>query len=446
MTQLIHIVELFARGGGGGSGSGGGSGGIFFIIGYAPTYYGAKQLRIKFSEPLSMYLTAAWTIIYMALMALFISVSPFFGVMFVTTALAGGIFGYMGIHAKLFKKFRKAQNTVKLAGEADPAWQKEVLLARVQVVFDQYQKDWSEFNFLGIKTYTTEQFFYHNQLMLMALHNMGRQNIVSNPKLLESEIIDAQDSTNNEQDYFVAHITAGVQDQLIDLKNNNAVIFQDNNQFEEFWRFERVGRAWILAGIKQITEASWRHIPAIEAFAQANKFCYSPDWGWLLLPKRGQLFRRADFGRSDINNHVIGLYHKVIVQIYSYVPAKNNSNNQSAKQYVIAQTDLPRSYGNIVVRHRYKLNFLVPKPRGLTKVSMEWGDFNKKYDVFASDMEQVTSFELLNPSFMVKLEALPFKTDIEVVDNVVYLNTKDRKADYATMLQILKESFDEMKL
>jgi hypothetical protein len=58
----------------------------------------------------------------------------------------------------------------------------------------------------------------------------------------------------------------------------------------------------------------------------------------------------------------------------------------------------------------------------------------------------VTAFELLHPAYMEKLFALPFKVSIEVVDNVVYLYTRDKKADYATMYAILNDAFKEMKL
>lgn len=80
---------------------------------------------------------------------------------------------------------------------------------------------------------------------------------------------------------------------------------------------------------------------------------------------------------------------------------------------------------------------------------MEWGDFNKRYEVWASDMERVTSFELLNPSFMVKLQELPFEVNIEVVDNVVYLYSLKAKVNpqvYETMLTILYQAFKEMRL
>ena len=90
----------------------------------------------------------------------------------------------------------------------------------------------------------------------------------------------------------------------------------------------------------------------------------------------------------------------------------------------------------------------LPKFR-LKKVETEWITFNDKYEVYASEAERVTSFELLYPTFMEQLEALPFEVTIEVVDNAVYLYTisdgtnSDR---YATMLDLLRKAFVEIRL
>jgi hypothetical protein len=52
---------------------------------------------------------------------------------------------------------------------------------------------------------------------------------------------------------------------------------------------------------------------------------------------------------------------------------------------------------------------------------MESVDFNAKFEVWASSIELATSFELLHPAFIQKLEELPFEVNIEVVDTTLYL-------------------------
>jgi len=176
---------------------------------------------------------------------------------------------------------------------------------------------------------------------------------------------------------------------------------------------------------------------------------YSLDWGWLLLPQRGQLFRHASFKESDVNNHVIGQWRGRIVQLYTYVPV-----HRAAENYLVAQLTLPKSYGGIIIkRNSGWLGRGILSPQGYRRVSMEWPDFNKRYTVYATDVDEVTSFELLNPKFMADLydQRLPF--NIEVADNVVYLyaattglTVSGSQARYAAGLDVLAAAFKELRL
>jgi hypothetical protein len=257
-------------------------------------------------------------------------------------------------------------------------------------------------------------------------------------------VVNLDDEAQNDEDRVTVGLTATADDRLID-DITGRELYRDGSPFTEYWHFKRQDNIWLLDDISQSTESKVSKREDIAEFARKNGYFYSPDWGWLLIPARGQLFDKAKFGVSDINNHVIGMYRQdFLLQLYTYDP---NPKNQGA--YLIAQTNLPKSYGDIVVRRRRFWHF--KKPSGLNKISMEWIDFNKKYEVFASDAEQVTSFELLHPAFMEKLEKLPFEVNIEVVDNVVYLfaaqTFDEAKSDrYGQMLEILQEAYKQMKL
>ncbi len=82
----------------------------------------------------------------------------------------------------------------------------------------------------------------------------------------------------------------------------------------------------------------------------------------------------------------------------------------------------------------------------MIKVSLEWSQFNKLFNVYATDMDKVNSLELLHPAFMEKLALAPYRINIEIIGNDLYLYTTDKKADYPQMLHILKEAFEEMKM
>jgi hypothetical protein len=273
-------------------------------------------------------------------------------------------------------------------------------------------------------------------------------------------ITEVDDQPDDNHDSFVAGFTAKAHDTLVDT-NANQVIATNPSEFTEFWRFQRAGNSWQLDGIQPATANEWTRNVALENFAASNGLYYSLDWGWLLLPRRGQLFAGGAFGKSDINNHCIGwtetVHDKILTQIYTYTV----NPMQYANAYLIAQATLPRDYGDIVVRR--KKGLFQFKIKGLKEVSTEWNDFNKMYQVLATSPEQATSLELLNPKYMEQLAAVPFEINIEVIDNVVYLyapisGLKTRKADeaahqsqdmankYQTVLQLLRAAFKEMKM
>ena len=53
-------------------------------------------------------------------------------------------------------------------------------------------------------------------------------------------------------------------------------------------------------------------------FAAQYNMYFSLDWGHLLLPTRGELFKRG-FQVADINNHIIGFWTgNLLVQLYTY--------------------------------------------------------------------------------------------------------------------------------
>ena len=251
---------------------------------------------------------------------------------------------------------------------------------------------------------------------------------------------------------------------LIDRASGQA-LYQTKETFIEYWTFVRANGTWLLDYIAQETEDQSKLSIELSQYAVSLGYCYSPDWGWLLLPARGRLFDKGKFGVSDINNHIIGVYGGSLVQVYTYSPNSGSGSSSSfgspglglslggttssVEYYLVAQAYLERSYGDIVVRKRSNmLASLFDAPKGLMKVETEWTNFNKKYQVFATSAEGAASFELLQPPYMEKLEALPFDCNIEVVDNVVYFYAKEKKisaANYPAMMSILHEAYKYMK-
>jgi hypothetical protein len=187
----------------------------------------------------------------------------------------------------------------------------------------------------------------------------------------------------------------------------------------------------------------------IRVFAKTNNLYFSLDWGWLLLPKVGNIFSGADFKNSDINNHCIGMLGNELVQLYTYVPAAYNGRN--VQEITVAQIAVPKkNYGRIVIEHKQPwlssstFEFLRKNYKGLNRLKVEALEINKRFKIYASDVEQVTTFELLNPLYMQYVIDTPGKINIEVYDNTIFIYSKDRKAKYEDLFNLLVRAHKEL--
>lgn len=447
LSSLIATIalplEFFARAGGGGSGgsSGGDGGGIFFILGYLPMHFlGAFLRRIyKKYELLTIPLNLVGWVLAIIYAVFWVFVWGTLGFFIGLVSLVGMAAGLYSLFSK-FKQSKRVQEGLAAAEQADSAWSEEKLVEFARGVFMKYQADWSARNSTSMQKYMTPQYYQHASLLVEVLRQLKRTNSIEDPDIEEVGIIDMHDDTYDEGDWFTVGFTAKATDKLND-ETTGEMLFLDKSSFTEYWTFQRSGATWLLFDIAQQSADSFTYNSELRQLAQQNGYYYSLDMGWLFIPRRGQLFSEAKFGVSDINNHIVGKYNnQLLVQLYTYSQVENS------KPYVIAQVNVPRKYGNIVVRRKKALRGGI---RGLEKVETEWPDFNKKYDVYASAPEQVTSFELLNPTYMEQLEALPFEVNIEVVDNIIYLYTNERGTSlevYQSMLDIVNKAFKELRL
>jgi len=449
------VIELFAVAGGGGSSSGGGSSGggsssggsgggaeLLFFVGYGIMHFIGAFLRKKTKPTTASIL--GWSI-FLVVSILFTFLG-YYGWIMAFGAIFGTGSGLYNWFNAIAKKIGMAKEKHQLALQKDSTWDIKLLNDRTAKTFAQFEADWSNNDTSSMGNYLSAEYLKHNELMVMALKQLNRRNVINRPAIVGQSLVDISDVDDNTQDRYIMLVTFSAEDTLYDTKNNE-LLYRAQKNFQEYWKFIRSGNSdWLLEGISQMTEDPYMRNNVMAQFALTKKYYFSPDWGWLLLPRRGQLFGSGRFGTSDINNHIIGQYKDILIQLYNYIPSPS-SNSSVVDNYIIAQVALPKSYGNIVVRKKRLLSFVGTKD--LKRVTMEWGDFNKRYEVWASDMERVTSFELLNPSFMVKLQELPFEVNMEVVDNIVYLYSSKTSATpqtYETMLGILDVAFKEMRM
>lgn len=402
VLNLYSSATVLARGGGGGSGGGGGGGSSSSGSGGG---------------------------------------SPVIGIIWLIVIICAAVFAAY----KRRKKIEAAKKVIDDAALGDDAWNGDELKKRVCDVFLRFQQDWSSFNTESMKEYLTDNYLKRMVLELSVLQNEGRRNIMENVSCQGVEILHASDHQDDSKDQFIAEVQGKAKDILMD-EINNKKLYSDGDPFVEYWTFVRIGDGWKLDLIKQATEDKALREKQIEEFSEKNGFFYDPDFGWLMMPNKGVIFKRNNFRTSDINNHVIGYFRNKIVELYTIIPNANVyvAGKPAGTNYIVAQAIIPKSYNNILVRRkRMFFNF---GPRGLRRIHTESNDFENKFCLWAHREDQVSSFELLTPNFMEKVYQLPFELNIEVVGNFLYFYAKSRKdINYDQMLEILSWAFDEME-
>lgn len=462
LDTLLHTITLIAAAGGGGSssgGSGGGGGEIIALLGYVPSYYLGKLVKKLLPRKAELIVSAssAAVITLLLLGATVLSGNGdaiFFMILVVIGVWTGWYTAFFSTFDKLRGKFTKNKAAMLQAAQTDSTWDQAAIEQQVRDIFVAFQADWSAFNRERIATYTSPRYKGHVDLMLSCLQQLGRTNFVENPVISQLGIIDVVDDKNDSNDRFTAVIEWKASDRAIVIATGKE-LWKNNQSVVEYWHFVRNQRTWLLDGITQDSAAPWLSDQQLAQFATQNSMYYSLDMGVLYLPDSGILFNQKGQQRKDVNNHVVGTYHGHLVQFYtfSYI---TGSDRASIEQRLVAQIQLPKSYGGILIESvkskRGERLFGLMKnkaPTGYTQHQFEWQDFNDRYRVYATDADRLAAFELVNPGFMAYLYDNDPQVSIEVAENIVYLHKPVAMAipmDYEKFLAIMLTAFKELKM
>ena len=401
ITSLALVFMGFA--GGGGSSSGGGGGGGY--SGGGSSYSSSSSSSSSDADPIAAFITLIVILIILALVS------------------------------KSGKKSFKDNNSTP---------EEKQIHERAKQIFESYQSDWSDFNYDGIKKYTTSHYYTHASLMLDLLKNLHRVNKVS--KLKVSKVCLKQ-SVNSETTYpinlDITFLFSGLDEVVTD--DGQKLYSQYVSGATETWNFVYDGKDLKLSGISQPTESAPHLIKSLADFANTNNLFYSPDWGRYALPARGLIFSRASMKVADINNHIIGKWGDLLVQLYTYAPTPDQG---LASYYIVGQINVPKDYLGVIVKSRQFKTHEKPD-KSYDKFEMEWGEFNDRYEVYAASRDALPAFELLNPKFMEFLYDKNPSYNLEVVDNVIYIYAHTRNVteqDYADMLEVLQKAYNELKM
>lgn len=408
ITSIAIIFFGFAGGGGSSSGGGGGGGG-----GGHSSYHSSSSHSTSSSSGSSDDSDWAVTLVV-------------FGIIVFIVILCSA-----GSSKSKFKDHNSTKQEKQIHEAADH-------------IFESYQEDWSEFKLDDIKTFTTPQYYQHATLMLELLKNLHRANKVSKLKVRKVYLLDpVNDQTSLPANIRVAFDFSGLDEVITDDGKKLYSAYVPNAV--ETWNFVYDGENLKLSGIAQPTESAPHLIKSLANFAKENKLFYSPDWGRYALPARGLIFGGASMKIADINNHVIGKWGDLLVQLYSYAESPNLG---VSGYYIVGQINVPKDYLGVIVKSRQFKTGKKPD-KSYDKFELEWNEFNDRYDVYAASRDALPAFELLNPKFMEYLYGKNPSYNLEVVDNVIYIYANIRnitEQDYAELLEVLQKAYDELKM
>ena len=311
-------------------------------------------------------------------------------------------------------------------------------------IFKSYQEDWTEFRLDDIKTFTTDHYYQHASLMLELLKNLHRTNKVSKLKVHKVYLLNPiNEKTSLPANISVTFDFSGLDEVITD--DGKKLYSQYATSAMETWNFIYDGETLKLSGISQPTESAPHLVKSLANFADKNKLFYSPDWGRYALPARGLIFGGASMSIADINNHVIGKWGDLLIQLYTYAEYPGKYKNS---YYLVGQINVPKEYLGVIVKSK-KFKAGKKPDKSYEKFDLEWNKFNDRYEVYAASRDALPAFELLNPKFMEYLYSKNPSYNLEVVDNVIYIYvgiSNVTEADYAELLEILKKAYDELKM
>lgn len=446
---LSGLLEQIARAGGGGSSSSSGDGsGILVLVGYIPTYYFTKLVKKLPSRKAAM----AVSLVFASIFTIIAAPMGIFGesstLLIVSIAVIVGIWlgwstAMFTLWDKMKKKFKKADEDLAKAG-----WNEAELHEIAANAFLRYQEEWSRRDNSRFAEYMTPHYANHAGFMVAVLAELKRFNVLKDVSIVKMDTVAVVDNADDSQDVFSVMIEAQADDYL--MESDGKVLFNDKKPFIEQWSFQRSNDSWLLSSITPSTAFEGAHEQDMRQFATENNMYYSLDMGWLFIPSHGELFNNGKwvFGFSDINNHVIGNYNDRLIQLYTYRRTREAGNSKGSIDFLVGQISVPKEYGGILIERRTGLVGRLFAPKGYQKYEFEWPDFNKRYNVYATDQSRLATFELLNPGFMAFVHDNFNDINIEVIDSSVYFYAEKtgQRNDYQQLMTLLLKAFKELQL
>lgn len=358
---------------------------------------------------------------------------------------------------------RLAKKDIALAKDSDDPNRK------FEEMFWRYKQDWNSQDLDSIASYATEDFCRQTAYLRLALQSNKRSFTVDDIKLLHFDPYDVRDRVGVQDDEVLFQVSYGA---TFTLSEEGRADDKIHHLFYEFWYFTRSGTKWQLAEVAGNEAGLAKYNKSLITFFSRQGLVRTlPPLG-ALLPRSGALFnsrpsvvgaalrkwldlnyevqKGSESNTTGVLDHYVGQWGDTVVQLYFYI-AKTNPKLASGVAPV-AQISLPKEYGHIVICPKGQSRKL-KIGSSYQRLTLEWPQFNERYEVYAANADVLASLELVNPDFMAYLyDNLPLAT-LEVQGNSLYVYTlfdedtsiqEGRQASEA-LVGVARRAFKELK-
>lgn len=154
---------------------------------------------------------------------------------------------------RLAKKKYKNIEAMDSLSKLDSKWNYDNINRDIKDAFYMIQISWKERNEDFAREYMSDYMYCKHKLQIEDMKIKKEKNILENMVLLEASPIELQDFAGINKDYLWVQIKAKAKDYMVNEETNEVIKGKVSRdvQFEEYWKFIRNEKRWILDSIKQ---------------------------------------------------------------------------------------------------------------------------------------------------------------------------------------------------
>ena len=134
----------------------------------------------------------------------------------------------------------------------DPIWDLDAIRNRISQVFFKVQQAWTERDQNIARDCMSSAIFEKHKMQTDQMISQHRRNVLEDINLIETDIVDVEDFTDNRKDQFWVYVKGSMIDYTVDDKTGSLVSGNEKaEKFTELWKFLRIGDTWVLDEIDQ---------------------------------------------------------------------------------------------------------------------------------------------------------------------------------------------------